>query len=322
MSTNTVRYCTYFNVNYLLKGLALITSLMKHDHDAKIDVLCMDHETKKIIDNMQISGVTTHSLADFEDKELLKAKKTRSLVEYYWTCSPSLPLYIFRLYPKTKIVFYLDADLYFYSSPNTMIKEMGSSSIFVVEHRYPKEQRYINDISGRFNVAVNGFRRDKEGIECLKYWRGQCLDWCYHKYEKGRMGDQLYLNEWPKLYKNIVISDNIGVDAAPWNILRYNVSQKQGIVQINKSSLVAYHFHQLEYFSPYYTNYADGYQFSRATTKLIYKPYIRALTEQYNSIKKYEPDFKLPQPPPLSVRIKKIIDRVIRSATSKLTSKQ
>ena len=39
-------------------------------------------------------------------------------------------------------------------------------------------------------------------MKCLKKWTNQCLEWCYYKLEDGKMGDQKFLDEWPKLYKS------------------------------------------------------------------------------------------------------------------------
>lgn len=310
MKKPIVRYCTYFNKNYLLKGLALHSSLVRHDPGAKLDILCMDDYTKNLLDKMALKGVTTIALTDFEDDELQLAKSNRSLVEYFWTCTPSLPRYVLKKHPNTELIFYLDADLYFYSSPKPIIKELGSNSIYIVEHRYPADQKHRDNISGRFNVAVNIFRNDKTGKACLERWRNQCNEWCYLKEEPGRFGDQLYLNEWPDRYMNTVISKNLGVDAAPWNIMQYKVRKTNQELLINNYPLIVYHFHQLEYYNPASYTYAHGYRFEKAVITNIYQPYIKELNKVLLKVKQIDSSYELKVPiKPISVKIKSTISK-------------
>ena len=81
-------------------------------------------------------------------------------------------------------------------------------------------------------------------------WRDQCLDWCYAKLENDRMGDQKYLDEWPKLYSKCHIINHIGAGVAPWNYAQYNFSidADQNIL-VNSTSLIFYHFHQFQILS-------------------------------------------------------------------------
>lgn len=305
-----IRYTTYFNKYYLLKGLALHTSLIQHDPTAKLDILCMDDYTKDILDRLKLKGVTTIALSDFEDDALKEAKSNRSLVEYFWTCTPSLPRYVLAKHPELDMVSYFDADLFFYSSLKPIFAEIGDKSIYMVEHRYPDDQKYRDDISGRFNVAVQFWRNNKIGHACINWWRDKCNEWCYLKEEPGRFGDQLYLNQWPKLFKSIAISKNLGVNAAPWNIAQYKVAKKKGEVYINSDKLVVYHFHQLEYFNPDNYDYAHGYQFDQSTVKHIYQPYIKALNRELKRVQHLDPTFELIPP-------KKPLSAILKSKVSK-----
>jgi len=289
-------YCTYFDKGFLLKGLALHASLIKHNPKAELWILAFDKYTENILEKMKLKGVTVVPLRDFEDKELLAIKPTRHSVEYYWTCTPSWILYIMKKRPGTKYVIYLDGDLYFYSDPDIGVLEIGDKSLLVVEHRFPKGREGMATTSGRFNVAFNVFKNDKTGVACLERWRTQCLDWCYWKPEDGKLGDQMYLNEWPKLYgKNLVVSENVGVDAAPWNISQYKVINKDSSVYINKDELVCYHFHQFQILGPGHFNRVLGYTLSKEVVKYIYEPYEKELELQYTKVKNFDKSFEIAQ---------------------------
>lgn len=293
---NTI-YCTYFDRGFLLKGLALHESLIRYAPDAKLWILAFDKYTEDILKKIKLKGVTVVPLRDFEDKELLAIKLTRQWFEYMWTTTPSWPLYIFDRNKKAKFVVYLDGDEYFFSSVIPAVDEIKSGSMLAVEHRFPKGRENLNEDDGRFNVAFNVFKRDDISFKCLKRWRKQCLDWCYWKLEDGKMGDQLYLNEWPKLYGNkLTISKNIGVNVAPWNVSQYKVTKKNDGVLINGKKLVCYHFHQFQILSRNHYSRVYGYTLSKGVIDYIYKPYETELDKQYMRVKSFDKSFKIIPP--------------------------
>ena len=297
MIQDEVTYCTYFDRNFLLKGLALHASLVKHDPEAKLWILAFDKYTEEILRKMKLKGVTVIPCREFEDRELLAVKGTRSRVEYIWTCTPSLPLYVFKRLPKMGYVCYLDADLFFYSSSIDAVSEIEDKSIMAVPHRFPKGLEGKVRDAGYFNVSFNVFKNDRVGIECLKRWRKQCLDWCYWKYEDGKLGDQMYLDEWPDLYKeSLVISNNVGVDTAPWNVSQYQVTRKNGNVFIDDTRLTCYHFHQFQILGSDSFSRVLGYTLSRDVIEYIYKPYERELIKQYQILREYDPKFNIGKP--------------------------
>lgn len=293
MINDNIIYCTYFDKGFLLKGLALHSSLIKENPEARLWILAFDKYTENILSKMKLKGVTVVPLRDFEDKELLTVKSTRHPVEYYWTCTPSWILYIMRNSGVENVV-YLDADMLFFSNPDIGVKEIGGKSLLAVEHRFPLGREGMEDTAGKFNVAFNVFKNDNVGKKCLERWRKQCLDWCYWKPEGNKLGDQKYLNEWPKLYgEYLVVSKNLGIDAAPWNISQYKITNKNGDVYINEDKLVCYHFHQFQILGPSHYSRVLGYTLPKAAIDLIYKPYEKELDIQYSKVKKFDSDFEI-----------------------------
>lgn len=296
MKAKTI-FCVYFDRGFLLKGLALYDSLKKTTPGSELWVLALDTYTEDILKKMNLKNLVVVSLLDFEDRELLSVKASRSVVEYYWTCSPSWPLYILKKRPETRYVVYLDADLYFFKNAMDAVNEIDKKSLLAVEHRFPLGMEGIEKRNGRFNLAFNVFKNNNIGMRCLKRWRDQCLDWCYYKPEDGKMGDQGYLNEWPKLYNNeLVISKNIGLDTAPWNISQYKVSKKNGTVFINNDELVCYHFHQFQILGPNNFNRVFGYTLSKNVIENIYEPYEIEIRRQYKRVKRIDPNFEIRTP--------------------------
>ena len=284
-------FCTYFDKNYLTKGLTLFKSLKKHSDPFRLYVLCMDEETHQFIQALeeQYNELIAIALKDLEawDDELLAAKKNRSQIEYYFTLSPILPLYVFNLSNDIDIVTYLDADLYFYSNPRQIYDELGKNSILIIEHRFTKVLKKFEK-NGRFNVQYQSFRNDKQGVACLERWRMQCLEWCRDRSENGKYADQGYLNEWPDRYDRLVVSQLKGAGAAPWNIAQYEIEINNDGVTVDDKPLVFYHFHSVrKLFNLVYTTEFGVYKLNKKQKNLIllYKKYLLELEKVYFEFK-------------------------------------
>ena len=274
-------FCTYFDQNYLARGLVLYRSLTRHADPFVLHVLCFDDDTYRILKNLDYSNLRPISLQEFErgDDALLSAKQNRSQVEYYFTCTPSLPLYIFNHYPDVDLVTYLDADLYFYSSPAPIYDELGNQSILIVEHRFPERFHHLEKF-GIYNVGLLAFRNDRFGKECLAWWRERCIEWCYDRTETGRFADQKYLDDWAVRFSQVVVLQHQGAGLAPWNVARYTLRENAEAVFINSDPLVFYHFHHLRRIAPFL--YDPGLrhydiQIGSILLKRIYAPYLREL---------------------------------------------
>ena len=210
---------------------------------------------------------------------LLAAKQNRSRVEYYFTCTPSLPLYILNHWPEVELITYLDADLFFFSDPTSLFDEIGDHSIAIIAHRFPPRMRHL-EAHGFYNVGWLTFRRDEQGLQCLQVWRDQCIEWCYDRVEGGRFGDQKYLDDWPRRYTRAVVLQHPGANLAPWNIANYRIRGRHGRLWVDDQPLVFYHFQDVVQVRPWLfrLNLAK-YQVkaSAIVRRKIYGPYLLML---------------------------------------------
>jgi hypothetical protein len=252
----------------------------------------MDDVTYDILNKLKLEKVSLIILRDFEDKELLRIKPTRTMVEYFWTISPSLPLYILQRNHSVEMITYLDADLFFYSDPAPIYDELGEKSVLIVEHRFPEQLKYL-EVNGIYNVQLLVFRNDRQGMECLKWWRDRCNEWCYYRLEDGKMGDQKYLDDWPVRFKGVHILHHKGAGVALWNIVRYDINKKNGKIFIDDDPLIFYHFHQFNILKGGTYDYGDQgiYSLTAENNNIIYKPYTRAVEETFVRLKKVDPRF-------------------------------
>jgi hypothetical protein len=288
----TKRYfCTLFDSGYLIKGLAMIRSLMRWSPGAEIYVLCVDQKAQDVLEALQIAGVHCIALRNVETPALLEAKKDRGVAEYCWTLSPCLPSYVFEQHPEIDFITYIDSDLLFYSPIEPLFEEIGHNSIAIIEHRFTPRlmDRMVN---GRFCVEWVSFRRDDEGMACLNRWKDQCIEWCYYRLEENRMGDQKYLDEWPARYPHCHILQHPGAGVAPWNYSQYRFEGAGGDITVDGAPLIFYHFHQFQLL--------DNGKFDRLSTfytdetpepDAIYSEYERAIAAALSEIRHVDPTF-------------------------------
>lgn len=256
-------YCTLFDSNYLTRGLAMLESLHTHSSNYHLYILCMDETSYQILNNLNPPNTTRISLRDFEDQSLLSIKPFRTKAEYCWTCTPSVILYCIQTYNLPHCT-YLDADLYFFDNPNILIDEMQNHSVLITEHRYAKGYDQ-SKTSGIYCVQFMTFKSDQKGLKALQWWRDQCIQWCYARFEDGKFGDQKYLDDWPSRFEGVYVMENLRGGLAPWNIKAYS-----------DLSPIFYHFHYLKFIGEDKIE-LGGYTIPSKSIKMIYIPYIKHL---------------------------------------------
>lgn len=310
----TYNFCTLFDKNYLYRGLALHDSILKYCPDFKLWVLCLDMESYDLLSKLDLKNTSLIKLSEIEDEKLLKAKVNRNHGEYCWTLGSVFTNYVLKNNPTLSDIAYLDSDIYFYSAPQALYDELGNDSVLIIRHNYEKNLKYLEARSGIYNVALVVFKNDAAGLAVLSSWSADCLNWCYNRYEKGKFGDQMYLDTWPRDFKGICVSKNIGADLAPWNINSYAVSENNGQILINKTPLVFYHTHTLKIIAPEkFELYSSFYRISPETEKLIYGPYLDNISRLINKVKLADPAFNYGyrSPESLKDKIKQGIKRLI-----------
>ncbi len=276
-------FCTYFDLNYLPYAKLLSKSLLKHNKNITLFIVCMDKELFSILEKEPIINTVVYShdeLIDYRPR-LKKIKKERSSVEYFFTCSAQVCDFVFYKNPEIGLLNYVDSDLYFFSPLNPLIDELGKASIGIIEHKFhwlnKSKKKY-----GSFNVGWISFRNDKVGRQCVSDWAMQCMDWCYQKLEHGKYADQKYLDHWPKKYPNLKILKHKGANVAIWNVRNYKLKLVKEMILIDNQPLIFYHFAGLRQLNvnKFKTNLSSYYVSTKGVLlNNIYQPYIKQLLE-------------------------------------------
>ncbi|MEW6237613.1 MAG: hypothetical protein AB1656_19695 [Candidatus Omnitrophota bacterium] len=239
--------CTYFDKNFLVPGLTLYRSLAKTNTEFQLYVLCFDEYTAEFLRSLRLSNLIVIPQKEFEqnDEALWTAKGNRSLIEYYFTCSPSLPLYILKKWPSIESIAYVDADLFFFNSPEPIFQEFADRSILICEHRFPDSLKSLEEW-GKYNVGLIIFRNDANARDCLQWWRDRCNEWCYDRLEDGKFADQKYLDDWPQRFNGAAVLQHKGAGLAPWNLGNYTLDLNHQPITVDEAPLIFYHYHGLK----------------------------------------------------------------------------
>lgn len=283
-------YCTYFDSGYLSRGLALIASLREHGDESKIVILALDEKVSQFFAQVPHPNVIVIELQKLEEHEprLLEVKESRTKMEYYFTCTPILIDFVMTVFTaKDEYVVYLDADLYFFDSPDEIFTDLDNGSIGIIEHKYSPRLDIKLQVYGRFNVGLLIFKHDQHGISLLKWYLNSCIDWCGDAPSDGRYADQGYLNQFPN-WKGCEILESPGFNLAPWNDANFILTkQDNGKVIVNNDSLVFFHFHGLKKFKNRYitSELVYGSRISKILRNEIYIPYINELEKQDGLVK-------------------------------------
>lgn len=267
-------FCSLFDSKYAAQGLALYQSLLEHTGNGGfvLYVLPMDDKCEEALYRLALPQMELVDRGSFEvAMQLGDVKQNRTYQEYCWTCASNLAEYLMlRRDPELPEITYIDADCLFMDDPEIVFEEIDGRSIAIIPHRFSRENKRLR-VNGDFNVSLVHFRNTPAGRECLSTWARQCRERCS---AAVGCGDQLYLNEWPGLYRDdLAVIANIGVGVAPWNLQQYRVTVADGRVFVDDVPVVLYHYHE-------FAQRNDGsvcltnYPLRPEDKELIYAPYV------------------------------------------------
>lgn len=270
-------YCTYFDLNYLPRGIAMIRSLQRQDSNAHVHVLCLDDKTYDVMQslNKNISLIHIDELLT-ADQDFANSRQNRTKIEWYFTATSCLVNYIIEKNPEIKNIYYLDSDLYFFNNVESLLSESKGASAQIIEHRFSEQMQHLLAY-GRFNVGWIGFSTTTEGLSLIRDYRNSCLAWCYDRLEEDKYGDQKYLDKWPEKFPSCVVSSHKGANVATWNISGRTLWKKDDNFYIDEDLLIFYHFQGVARMrSGNYVIKGDPLNLGNYFN-LLYEPYLKEL---------------------------------------------
>ena len=291
-------FCTLFDRNYLARALALIESLDRHEGEGyRLYAVCLDELTRLVLTrlaNPRVIPVPLHALEE-RDPRLVAARGTRNLVEYYWTLTPTVLLWLLCQEPEMDVLTYVDADMVFFAPATPVLEELGAGAALIHRHRFSPDLAHLEAENGTYNVGLIAVRNDARGHAVLRWWRDRCLEWCYHRYEDGKMGDQRYLNAWPSLFPGVVVAQSAGLGTAPWNHLNAAITAgAAGAPCIGGEPIVCFHMHAVARLTPglFVPARHVAYRLTVPVLRHCYVPYAQALARADRALARVAADFR------------------------------
>jgi len=257
-------------------------SLSLVDRDARLFYFTLSDDFALDLERLGLSGVTVVRSSQFVKEDLEQARLNRTPQEFFFTCTPYIISHVLSECNVDHCI-YVDSDMYFYSAPTELLREMSYRGVLLTDHWYSPEYDYSAQ-SGKYCVQFMPFFAGGESQRVLEEWKNDCLDWCYLRAEDGKWGDQGYLQRWEKRYSEVCITKNFGAGVAPWNTRNYRLLCGEPRPRIRRIStgedreVIFFHFQNLEFFEDQ-THDLGFYRIDRSFVKAFYGPYVQRLVE-------------------------------------------
>tara|TARA_R110002020_G_scaffold75261_2_gene191662 strand:- start:8553 stop:9263 length:711 start_codon:yes stop_codon:yes gene_type:complete len=158
-------------------------------------------------------------------------------LQFIWSLSAYFSWWCLENLEVPEITF-VDGDIYFYSSLDSLKDSVVGASVGIVEHRCP-----YNPVNGKYNVGIVYFQNDLDGYKCSTWWKN-CMLLTDNEFYKthGMCGDQKYLELFAELYDNVKVIDTQFGHLAPWNFLHHSYDNNQVVWNGKKQDLLYCHF--------------------------------------------------------------------------------
>lgn len=277
-------FVTLFDKKYFIKGVAMVDSLLLYSHDHEILILALDKVSySKLTEYYDLNNRVIVKNTEYIGKELNKQIiESRTYREYCWALSSILSYT--ALNKQNLDVIYLDADIYFFNSIESLLNQCRSECVAITPHRFSEKYKFL-EINGRYNVQWVYFKNNESGQLVAQEWMEDCILSTSYDANSGIVGDQKYLDKWPEKYKNILEIDDLGAGLAPWNQENVSLSKSGNSILIDDEfTLRFYHFHSFKIFgNKYVLPVSSFYKLDDPIIELVYKPYISKLNSLLNN---------------------------------------
>jgi hypothetical protein len=279
-------FCTLFDKNYLVQGVALYRSLARHARDFRLYALCMDSAAFAMLGNMKSDALIPIHVEDLVTEEVAAVRRRTTHGQFCWVCQPLICRHILDRFA-VDMVTYLESDSLFFSDPEVLFAEISPGSVSLSPHNYSSEFAHA-DVSGKFCTQFNAFRNDPAGRLVLADWIRLCFR--YDKSAPRAYPGQTGLDDWPERFEGVVVLRHPGAGVAPWNIRGYRLDSTGRTPTVNGAPVVFYHYHQ-------YGRLKNGahelgsYPLTRDVVDCFYRPYVAAVREAERAVRAIDSTF-------------------------------
>ncbi len=290
MTSFPLVFFTYFNSKFLVQGTVAINSFLKANPRAIGFVYSDDQFVVDALEaRFQGQSVTAINLRDIPNlvKEMETMSDSRNDIELLISLKPFLFLETFMRLPEQAILFYIDADLFFYQSIEVILDEMKGFELLLTKHIFPDSMSESVKY-GEINAGLIGARNSPAALEIIADWASKCREWCHLRLEVDRYADQLYLNAYLEDISVKAISSP-GVNNGVYYFRQFrSLNQKSNKVLIENSELVCFHFHGIRVTRNFILTGFNRYNYpcnGNRVWRLIYRQYIKQVRLEFEFFK-------------------------------------
>lgn len=289
---------TVCSVSHLGQAKAMADSFVKFNPDYTFKIGIVD----KIAGRVKTADFDPYELIEIEEFEipnLLHLCQKYDGLEMCCLAKPFMASYLLRQYPEVKKILYLDTDMLFFGTMESVEKELESASILLTPHvlspyadthLYPLETSHLN--AGLYNAGFWGIAVNDTSKSFLIWWQERLVNYGFVNFMDGMFVDQLWLNYVPLFFKNVRISDNLGLNVGYWNLHERKVQLIDNQYVVNdKFPLIFFHY------SGYKTNLPEKISVHTDRYDLQNRSELRPLFSLYHdqlSLNKHKGFLKLP----------------------------
>lgn len=289
-----IHIASAFDKNFISRALTAYDSITPHIKEAEFWFLCLDKETKPIMEKLNLPNTHYINVEEMKNEALIKTREDRNDREFAMTSKSNFLSYLIKSNRiKTgEMLVLTDVDMIFYPPIKELFdKEIRDEnhSIFLTPHNFSKEKEWLIKEVGYYNLGFITFKINEYSSACIHKWADQCVEWCYlwHDYENNRYTDQLYGQNWENEYPGVSALQNKGVNMGTWSINKYKITKRGAQFYADEEPISCYHFHGLKmyldkkgkihpypvcvYHNDLYNDYIKKLQGSQDKLRSIYK---------------------------------------------------
>jgi len=236
--------------NYLDKAKVFFDSASLNNQDYTYFLFLSDKKSDEIdYSNIKAEIIEADKLP-IDDYENFYLKY--SIVEFSTAIKPYIFQYLVSQHKDCENVLYFDPDIKVYSSFIGLEEELNIGSVLLTPHcltpmkisDLPFENTFLN--YGIYNLGFIGIKNDNNAKLFLDWWTDRVFNYCYDDVVNGLFVDQLFITIAPVYFNFIVVSRNLGLNVAYWNLFERTLSQKENVYYAGNQSLVFFHFSSFE----------------------------------------------------------------------------
>lgn len=287
MTRTVLNFVTFFDSRFLIQGTVAVASFLRQNENASGVIYCTNTFTAEILKE-RFGDLRTNirNLSEVPSIEEARERMSheRNPIEVLLALKPLLILETLKGLPKDALLAYFDADLFFYQSLDTTIRDLKDANILLTRHLFPSQL----SISVKYGIVNAGFllvRNTIEATAIVSDWAKKCRAWCFLRLEEEKYADQLYLNDYLSLPRVKSVSDPGINNGVYYFQQKRKITKASETVYIESKKLICFHFHGIRITRYSIFSGFNRYSLPKRAIRVwfyVYRNYIREIKVELN----------------------------------------